>query len=85
MQKDVTDDHPYGKPENLFRFEADNQVTIESEKLQQMLQHPEVSNRKIVAFSVIGAFRKGKSYFLNYCLRFLYANVSKNLDLVFQK
>ena len=83
MPKEATNDLPYGKAENLLRFEVDNQITIEDKKLQELIEQPEVRDRKIVAFSVIGAFRKGKSFFLNYCLRFLYAHVSYNcLNLI---
>ncbi|KAG5673109.1 hypothetical protein PVAND_003183 [Polypedilum vanderplanki] len=43
-------------------------------ELEALLLHPEVVNRKIVLLSIVGAFRRGKSFFLDYCLRFLYAN-----------
>jgi len=76
LPREAVNEHPHGKPENLLRFEADNQITIDNKKLQEILEHPEIRDRKIVAFSVSGAFRKGKSFFLNYCLRFLYAHVS---------
>jgi atlastin len=75
--------HPHGKPENILRFKSDDQFEIENEKLKEIFTHPDVINRKIVAFSVIGAFRRGKSYFLNYCLRYLYANVSNYFILKF--
>ena len=83
MPKEASNDHPYGKSDNLLKFEADSQVTVANKNLEEILQHQEVRDRKIVAFSVIGAFRKGKSFFLNYCLRFLYAHVSYNcLNLI---
>lgn len=33
-----------------------------------------MKDRKVVVVSIVGAFRKGKSFFLDYCLRFLYGN-----------
>lgn len=47
-----------------------------NEVIDRILLHPEVRDRKIVVISIIGEYRKGKSFFLGYCLRFLYANVS---------
>ncbi|CAG9812157.1 unnamed protein product [Chironomus riparius] len=67
-------DHPHGKPENVLKFSQDNKVIVDEGPLKKMFEHPDVKNRKIVAFSIIGAYRKGKSFFLDYCLRFLYAN-----------
>ncbi|KAL7014853.1 hypothetical protein ACKWTF_016155 [Chironomus riparius] len=76
LNKITINGHPYGEALNLLKFEKDNKVVIDIKKLQSILEQKDVRNRKIVAFSIIGAMRKGKSYFLNYCLRFLYANVS---------
>lgn len=68
--------HPFGAPINVLKFTDDKQIKFENEEIEKMFLHPDVKNRKIVIFSIIGAFRKGKSFFLDYCLRFLYANVS---------
>ncbi|CAH1735364.1 unnamed protein product [Chironomus riparius] len=76
LNKITINGHPYGEALNLLKFEKDNKVVVDIKKLQSILEQKDVRNRKIVAFSIIGAMRKGKSYFLNYCLRFLYANVS---------
>ncbi|CAG9812176.1 unnamed protein product [Chironomus riparius] len=66
--------HPYGKSENVLGFGEDSKVFIKEEPLKDMFLHPDVKHRKIVAFSIIGAYRKGKSFFLDYCLRYLYAH-----------
>jgi len=68
--------HAFGKPLNILKFTEDGKVLIDSKELERMLLHREVKNRKVVVASIIGAFRKGKSFFLDYCLRYLYANVS---------
>ena len=70
-------EHPYGEAKSVLSFGADNTSIVNKATLNDIFDHPEVKNRKIVTFSVIGAFRKGKSFLLDYCLRFLYANVSK--------
>ncbi|XP_070497343.1 uncharacterized protein [Chironomus tepperi] len=66
--------HAHGNSENVLGFTKDNKVFINDEPLKKMFLHPDVKNRKIVAFSIIGAYRKGKSFFLDYCLRYLYAH-----------
>ena len=66
--------HPYGKPIVVLQF-TNNNVVINSAGIEEIFNKSEMQDRKIVVFSIIGAFRGGKSYFLDYCLRFLYANV----------
>ncbi|KAL7015610.1 hypothetical protein ACKWTF_016545 [Chironomus riparius] len=66
--------HSFGNPENVLHFSEDDSVFFNEDKLRKIFEHPDVINRKIVAFSIIGAYRKGKSFFLDYCLRFLYGN-----------
>ena len=68
--------HEYGEGVNVLKFDENNKPVIVQGALNGILNHVDVKNRKIVAFSIIGAYRKGKSFFLDYCLRFLYANVS---------
>ena len=71
--------HPHGNPSNILRFDQvgnDTNVIVDKIALDRIFLHPEVKNRKIVVVSIIGAFRKGKSFFMDYCLRFMYANVS---------
>ncbi|CAG9811791.1 unnamed protein product [Chironomus riparius] len=67
-------EHPHGRPENVLGFTEDSKVFIHDAPLKDMFLHPDVKHRKIVAFSIIGAYRKGKSFFLDYCLRYLYAH-----------
>lgn len=68
--------HPYGHS-IVFELKENSIESANSnfDKLKEIFGHPEVENRKVVVLSIIGAYRKGKSFFLDYCLRFLYANV----------
>lgn len=74
-------ENPFGVPASIITFDdqkLDNStIKVDYEALDLILLHPDVKDRQIVVVSIVGAFRKGKSYFLNYCLRFLYANVSR--------
>lgn len=65
----------YGEPLNIIKF-ANSSLEFDKAALDSLLLHPEVQDRKIVVLSIVGAFRKGKSFFLDYCLRYLYGNVS---------
>jgi hypothetical protein len=71
-----TNVHPFGKAECIVEFSKNHEFIINHDPLKKLLNHEKVKNRKVVAFSIVGAFRKGKSYFLGYCLRYLYENVS---------
>lgn len=64
--------HPYGCSKHVFTFTTKGDVEIYTDPLKEMLNHPDVKNRRVVAFSLIGAYRQGKSFLLNYCLRYLY-------------
>lgn len=68
-------EHPNGKALNIVRFVNDD-LEFNQVELQELLLHPDVKERKVVALTIVGAFRKGKSFFMDYCLRFMYANVS---------
>jgi len=68
--------HPHGKPFGAMTFTDNSSISVDYDALSGLFLHPEVAERKIVTVSIIGAFRKGKSFFMDYCLRFMYANVS---------
>jgi atlastin len=68
----------YGEPLNVLKF-SNSSLEFDKAALESLLLHPQVKDRKIVVLSIVGAFRKGKSFFLDYCLRFLYGNVSEKL------
>jgi atlastin len=68
-------EHPHGEPERILKFTSNDKFEVDEETLRGMFEHSDVKNRKIVALSTIGAYRKGKSFFLDYCLRYLYAKV----------
>jgi hypothetical protein len=67
-------EHKYGKGLNVLKMESDK-LYYDSKVINDLFMHPEVKNRKAVIISIVGVFRKGKSFFLDYCLRYLYTNV----------
>jgi hypothetical protein len=66
-----SDRHPYGESINIL-----NGLDSDFQSIDKLFMHPEVKDRNVVILSIVGAFRKGKSFLLDYCLRYLYANVS---------
>lgn len=68
--------HAYGEPLSIINFNDSVRLDFDRAKLDGLLLHPEVKDRKVVLISIVGAFRKGKSFFLDYCLRYMYGNVS---------
>ena len=50
------------------------------EKLGPIFERDDLKNRQAVIFAIAGAFRKGKSFLLNLCLKYLYAQVRWNWD-----
>lgn len=45
--------------------------------VRKLFLNPKLKDRQAVIISIVGAFRKGKSFLLNYILRYLYAHVSQ--------
>ena len=72
-------DHPFGKPISILSVSNSNKFVKENDELDKIFSHPEIQDRKVVILSLVGAFRGGKSFFLDYCLRFLYAHVSMTI------
>jgi atlastin len=48
---------------------------LSDEDLTQFILQDNVKNRDVVIVSVAGAFRKGKSFLLDFFLRYMYARV----------
>lgn len=57
------------------------EAKIDKIAIDRILKRAELKDRKIVAVSIVGAYRKGKSFILNYFLRYLYFTVS-NIQIV---
>ncbi len=52
-------------------MKEDHTFDLDMDALKEVLLSDEVKNKKVVIVSVAGAFRKGKSFLLDYFLRFL--------------
>lgn len=64
------------RPVQIVKAKPDHTFDLDREALSEILLSDEVRERKVVVLSVAGAFRKGKSFLLDYLLRFLNNRVS---------
>ncbi|XP_039255993.2 uncharacterized protein LOC120332744 [Styela clava] len=49
----------------------DGKVILNSEEFEKVLNQPEIGNRPIAVISIAGTFRRGKSFILNFLLRYV--------------
>ena len=72
--------HP--RPIQIVLAKPDHTFELDLEALREILLSDDVKDRKVMVLSVAGAFRKGKSFLLDYLLRFLNYGVSSCMVLV---
>ena len=60
--------------------EEEHSFTLQEEALERLLLQEEVQDLHVVVVSVAGAFRKGKSFLLDFMLRYMYKQVLKKLE-----
>lgn len=56
----------------------DHSFSLDTEALSQILLAPEVRDKQVVVVSVAGAFRKGKSFLLDFMIRYMYRKGDEN-------
>lgn len=65
-----------GEPVQIVIATDDHTFELDEERLEGVLLRPDVRDKKVAVVSVAGAFRKGKSFLLDFFLRYLNAKVS---------
>jgi hypothetical protein len=61
----------YGHPIQIVDITKDHKFKLNEENLQSILTNPKAHMKKVCVVSVAGAFRKGKSFLLDFFLRYL--------------
>ena len=71
-----------GEPIQIVVATDEHTFELDEACLEEILLRPGVSDKKVAIVSVAGAFRKGKSFLLDFFLRYLSANVSSLLMIL---
>lgn len=61
----------------------DHKYKLELENFKEIIDQNYVKDRNVVVVSIAGAFRKGKSFLLNFFLKYLYSQVKASLSCLF--
>lgn len=64
------------RPIQIVTTEDDHTFVLDEDTLTDVLLQDNIKDRFVVVVSVAGAFRKGKSFLLDFFLRYLYARVN---------
>lgn len=70
-----------GHPVQIITTGGNHEFDLDEEKLREILLNPKIQDKKVAVISVAGAFRKGKSFILNFFLRYLSAKVCYMLNI----
>jgi len=66
-----------GRAVQVVSVNKDHTFSLNVEGLKRILMQDDVKDRQVVVVSVAGAFRKGKSFMLNFFIRFLQSKVCR--------
>lgn len=64
------------KPVQVVETGEEHSFTLNEDALTEILLQENVRDRTVVVISVAGAFRKGKSFLLDFFLRYMYSKVT---------
>lgn len=65
----------YGPVQIVIADEDNHEFSLDEEALERLLLQEHVRDLNVVVVSVAGAFRKGKSFLLDFMLRYMYNQV----------
>lgn len=66
------------KSVEVVGLDENNNFRLEVNNLEAILMQDDIKNREVAAISIAGAFRKGKSFLLNFFLRYLNERVKNS-------
>jgi atlastin len=76
---EVQDGINVGKPVPIVLAEEDHQFILDEEALESILLRDDIKDRNVVVVSVAGSYRKGKSFIMDFFLRYMKATYHLNL------
>lgn len=77
--EEIQDSVGHGKPIPIVLAEENHQFVLDEEALEDILLKDDIKDRNVIVVSVAGAFRKGKSFLLDFFLRYMKATVNYNI------
>lgn len=60
----------------VLKYDVDRKLVFFSKKLEDVLLKNDIKDREVAVISIAGVYRSGKSFMLNFFLRYLYSRVS---------
>ena len=75
----------HGKPVQIVCAREDHTFDLNTEALENILLQDNIKEHHVCVVSVAGAFRKGKSFLLDFFLRYLDAQVYLFIDFISKK
>jgi atlastin len=63
-------------PVQIVKVSEDHIYELDEDALSEILLKDDVRDRTVVIISVAGAFRKGKSFLIDFFIRYMYSTVS---------
>ncbi|KAH7940075.1 hypothetical protein HPB52_020959 [Rhipicephalus sanguineus] len=67
-----------GKPVQIVSIGEDNALQLNRKELEKILLAPNVKDKPVAVVSIFGAFRMGKSFLMNFLLRYLRSHDKSN-------
>lgn len=71
-----------GRPIQIVTTGENHTFILDEDALTELLLQDHLKDRFIVVVSVAGAFRKGKSFLLDFFLRYMYSKVNFHLEIL---
>ncbi|XP_054265961.1 atlastin isoform X2 [Macrosteles quadrilineatus] len=76
IERTMSEEHVIAEPVQVVIAKPKHQFELDEEALARVLLHQDIKDKHVVVVSVAGAFRKGKSFLLDFFLRYMKSKYS---------